>query len=113
MGTDCAPFLANLYLYALEYNYLEKLTKTNITEARKFNFTSRYIDDVFLLNNDCVFENNRHNIYPECLVTNKENETDDKCTFLDINMKIENDKLITFLYDKRNDFSFKQEVFLF
>ena len=27
MGTDCAPFLANLYLYALEFDYLEKTTK--------------------------------------------------------------------------------------
>ena len=25
MGTDCAPFLANLYLFALEYKYIHKL----------------------------------------------------------------------------------------
>ena len=32
MGTDCAPFLANLYLYALEFEFLEKLTKQDMRE---------------------------------------------------------------------------------
>ena len=29
MGTDCAPFLANLFLYAHEYKWIDKQKKLN------------------------------------------------------------------------------------
>ena len=37
MGTDCAPLLANLFLFYYEYKYMKKLIKTNIIKARRFN----------------------------------------------------------------------------
>jgi hypothetical protein len=47
MGTNCAPLLADLFLYS--YEFLQKLVKDKkIHEARAFNFTYRYIDDEFL-----------------------------------------------------------------
>ena len=51
MGTDCAPLLANLFLFYYEYKYMKKLIKTNIIKARRFNNTMRYIDDLLVLNN--------------------------------------------------------------
>ena len=36
MGTDCAPFLANLFLFYYEYN---DLIKSNIHLARQFSYT--------------------------------------------------------------------------
>ena len=44
MGTDCAPLLANLFLFYYEYRYMKGLIKNN---AKRFNFTTRYIDDVY------------------------------------------------------------------
>ena len=52
MGTNCAPLLADLFLYSYESEFLQKLVKDKkIHEARAFNFTYRYIDDVLSINN--------------------------------------------------------------
>ena len=52
MGTNCAPLLADLFLFSSESEFLEKLVKDKkIHEARAFNFTYRYIDDVLDLQN--------------------------------------------------------------
>jgi hypothetical protein len=45
MGTNCAPLLADLFLYS--YEFLQNLVKDKkFHEAREFNFTYMYIDDV-------------------------------------------------------------------
>ena len=36
MGTDCAPLLANLYLFYYEYCYMKQLLKVNVGKARIF-----------------------------------------------------------------------------
>ena len=52
MGTNCAPLLANLFLYSYEADFIQGLLKKNEKKlARSFNFTFRYIDDVLSLNN--------------------------------------------------------------
>jgi hypothetical protein len=52
MGTNCAPLLADLFLYSCESDFLQNLVKDKkIHEARAFNFTYRYIDDVLSINN--------------------------------------------------------------
>ena len=44
--------LADLFLYSYESEFLQKLVKDKkIHEARAFNFTNRYIDDVLSINN--------------------------------------------------------------
>jgi hypothetical protein len=51
MGTNCAPLLADLFLYSNESEFLQNLVKDKkIHEARAFNFTYRYIDDVLSIN---------------------------------------------------------------
>ena len=52
MGTDCAPFLANLFLYSYEHEWMMKMKKTNPQLARQFNRSARYIDDLLTINND-------------------------------------------------------------
>ena len=39
MGTDCAPLLANLFLFYYEYKYMKNLIKDNLQVAMKFNGT--------------------------------------------------------------------------
>ena len=36
MGTDCAPLLANLFLFYYEYKYMKNLIKDNLQVAMKF-----------------------------------------------------------------------------
>jgi hypothetical protein len=52
MGTNCAPLLADLFLYSYEADFIQGLLKKHEKNlARSFNFTFRYIDDVLSLNN--------------------------------------------------------------
>ena len=85
MGIDPAPQMANLYLYWYEYNFMENLTKMNYGEAKKFNYTRRFIDDLNTLNNDGKLEkyNADGKIYPKEMCLNRENTNDNKGTFLD------------------------------
>jgi hypothetical protein len=59
MGTNCAPVLTDLFLYSYESEFLQKLVKDKkIHQARAFNFTYRYIDDVLSISNSTfVYEN--------------------------------------------------------
>ena len=47
MGTNCAPLLADLFLYSYEAEFIQNLLKSgNKKMATQFNLTFRYIDDV-------------------------------------------------------------------
>ena len=51
MGTNCAPLLADLFLYSYETDFIQGFLKKNEKNlASSFNFTLQYIDDVLLLN---------------------------------------------------------------
>jgi hypothetical protein len=52
MRTNCTPFLPGLFFYSYDVDFIQGLLKKNEKKlARSFNFTFRYIDDVFSLNN--------------------------------------------------------------
>ena len=52
MGTNCAPLLADLFLYSYENEFLDKLIKEGKRKfARKFNLSYRYTDDLISFNN--------------------------------------------------------------
>lgn len=106
MGTSCSPFLANLYLYAKEYAFLEKLTKTESWRASILSQCFRFIDDLCSFNYD--LSPYIHQIYPHELKLVKTNSNGNECTFLDIKMNIDEEKhqISTTLYDKREEFSF-------
>ena len=106
MGSDPAPFFANLFLFYHEEQWISKQRKANNNIARKFGNTSRFIDDLVVLNDSGTFEQNYQEIYPKELELKKENLNINQATFLDIDIKIENGKFITKLYDKRNTFGF-------
>ena len=59
MGTNCAPLLADIFLYSYEAEFIQSLLSTGKKKvASQFNFTYRYIDDVFSINNP-DFENSQ------------------------------------------------------
>ena len=105
MGTDCAPLVANLFLFASEYEFMKGLLKDNITLAIKFSNTYRYIDDLLCINNK-DFELSISDIYPKELILKKTNTSLKKSPFLDLDITITNNQFITKVYDKREDFNF-------
>ena len=44
MGSDPAPFMANLFLYHFESKWVKNLKKENLQKARRFSNTFRFID---------------------------------------------------------------------
>ena len=106
MGTNCAPLVADLFLYCYERDFMLKLnpnTEADIINA--FNKTSRYLDDILNLDNP-HFETMFMSIYPKELTLNKANTSNDKAAFLDLNLSIDNDRVTSSIYDKREDFNF-------
>ena len=71
MGTDCAPLLANLFLFFYEYRYMKSLIKSIIHMARRLNNT---IDDLLVLNNT-NFGDAIQYIYPSELQLKKTTES--------------------------------------
>ena len=76
MGTNCAPLVADLFLFCYEINFMLSLSDNNqadIIEA--FNSTSRYLDDLLNIDNP-YFEQIIGQIYPTELQLNKANSSD-------------------------------------
>ena len=76
MCTDCAPFLAILFLFYYEYEYMKNLVKDNLEAAMKFNGTMRHIDDLLTLNTS------RFGIYPPELDLKKTTESSTTVSYL-------------------------------
>ena len=106
MGSNCAPLVADLFLFCYERNFMTSLSddnKANIIEA--FNSTSRYLDD--LLNIDISYFGRMVNqMYPSKLHLNKGNTSDTVAPVLDSHLSISNGFLSFKIYDKRDDFDF-------
>ena len=84
MGTNCAPLLADLFLYSYEAEFIQNLLKDKTKKhlAKSFNFTFRYIDDVLSLNNH-HFSECLHLIYPHELEIKDTKETRRSASYLD------------------------------
>jgi hypothetical protein len=106
MGTNCAPLLADLFLYSYEADVIQGLLKKNKKKlARSFNFTLRYIDDILSLNNS-RFGDFVDRIYPIELEIKDTTDTDRSASCLDLQLEIDSEgRLRTQLYDKRDDFN--------
>lgn len=105
MGSDPAPFMANLFLYFYENKWLTDLRKKDLPSARKFGNTFRFIDDLCAINDGGLFEKHYKDIYPPELELKKEHG-DDRASFLDLHIKITEKQFQTCLFDKRDSFPF-------
>ena len=51
MGTNCAPLVADLFLFFYDRDFIMSLSDNNQTDIiEAFNSTSRYIDDLISIN---------------------------------------------------------------
>ena len=107
MGTNCAPLLADLFLYSYDNEFLDNMIKSGHRRlARSFNLCYRYIDDLIVLNNKKFLDYLRE-IYLSQLTVEKANKSDHLADYLDLTFIIHSEgKLSTRLYDKRDDFEF-------
>ena len=107
MGTNCAPLLADIFLYSYEAEFIQSLLSTGRKQlASRFNFTYRYIDDVLSINNP-EFENYLGQMYPVELEIKDTTESNTTASYLDLLLSIGRDgQLHTSIYDKRDDFNF-------
>ena len=107
MGTNCAPLLADLFLYSYEAEYIQTLIKSGKRHlAKSFCFTFRYIDDVLSINNP-TFGDYINIIYPVELEIKDTTDADHHASYLDLLLKYDNfHRLQVKLYDKRDDFNF-------
>ena len=90
MGTNCAPLVADLFLFCYERDFMLSLSDNNqadIIEA--FNSTSRYLDELHNIDNP-YSEQMVGQIYPTELQLNKANSSDTEASFLDLNLSITN-----------------------
>ena len=82
MGTNCAPFIADLFLYCYESQFMAKIQKDPSKQhlLDVFNNTYRYLYDILAINNSdfLVFTNE---IYPKELILNKAYNSGDCCPF--------------------------------
>ena len=100
MGTNCAPLVADLFLFCYERDFMLSLSEnnqTNIIEA--FNSISRYLDDLHNIDNT-YFEQIIGQIYPTELQLNKANSFDTEAPFLDLNLSITNGIVSSKIYNK-------------
>ena len=106
MGANCAPVVADLFLFCYERDFMLSLSEDNqsgVIEA--FNSTSGYLDDLLNIDNN-FFDSMVNRIYPSELQLNKANMSEAKASFLDLHLSISDGFVKTKIYDKQDDFDF-------
>ena len=99
MGTNCAPLVADLFLFCYERDFMLSLSDKNQTDIiEAFNSTSRYFDDLLNINNP-YFEQMVCQIYPTELQLNKVNSSDTEAPYFDLNLSITNGIVSSKIYD--------------
>ena len=81
MGTNCAPLVADLFLFCYERDFMMSLSddkQADVIDA--FNTTSIYLNDILNINN-VYFDNMISQIYPSELKLNKVNASDTEAAF--------------------------------
>lgn len=101
------PFLANLFLYSYEFHWLnEKLKKQDWKTLNKFKRTSRYIDDLFTINNDDYLNKYQGEIYPPELKLTSEIKDNQK-----VNLKLKTTHSIIHYMINVINFPFQSSTF--
>ena len=99
MGTNCAPLLADLFLYSYEAEFIQTLIKSGKRHLAKS-------DDVLSINNP-KFGNYIDDRYPAELEIKDTTDADHRASYLDLDISYGRDKRLQVkLYDKRDDFTF-------
>ena len=113
MGTNCAPLVADLFLFCYERNFMMSLSgdkQASFFDA--FNIISRYLNDILNINT-IYFDNMVRKLYPSELQRNKAITSDTEASFSVLALIISNDIVATKIYTKREDLKFLIVNFFF
>ena len=105
MGLNCAPLVADLFLFCYERDFMKSLSRENQADIIEAFNSTKYLDDLFNIYN-IYFDQMMDRIYPTELQLNRANSSDTEAPFLDLNLCISNGTVSTKIYDKRDDFDF-------
>ena len=106
MGTNCAPLVADLFLFCYDRDFMLSLSDDNQSEViEAFDSTSPCLADLSNIDNT-FFDSMVNHIYPSELQLNKANVSDTKASFLDLHLSISGGFIKTKIFDKRDDFDF-------
>ena len=106
MGSDPAPFIANLFLYVYENRFMTNLKKTDLSRAKNLRHVFRFIDDLIALNDNDEFMRSHKDIYPPEMELKVENENNYSASYLDLAIELNEGIAETKLFDKRDTFKF-------
>ena len=106
MGSDPAPFIANLFLYIYENRFMTNLKKDDLARAKNLRHVFRFIDDLISLNDNDEFMRSHKEIYPPEMELKVENENNFSASFLDLALAVSEGVIDTKLFDKRDAFNF-------
>ena len=108
IGTNCAPLLADLFLYSYENEFLDKFIKQGERKlSRKLNLSYRYIDDLISFNNK-RFKEFMSDMYPKELTISETTESTSVASWIDLlSARDKSNNITTKLYEKRDAFGFQ------
>ena len=88
MGTNCAPLVADLFLFCYERDFMLSLSEDNQSDVFEvYDSTSRYLDDLLNIGSN-FFHSMVNRIYPSELQLNKANVSDAVASFSDLHLSI-------------------------
>ena len=90
MGTNCAPLVADLFLFCYERDFMLSLSEdyqSDVIEASNSSSSSRYLDDLLNIDNN-FFDSMVNRIYPSEFQLNKANVSHTEASFLDLHLSI-------------------------
>ena len=113
MGGNCSPLLADLFLLHCEYMYMTTLLKhKKFNLARLLSNTSRYIDDLCIINYK-NFEALLSDIYPLSLEASRSGTDNKNADYLDIKIQVTNTSAVTSVFHKVDNFKFPVTLLTF
>ena len=106
MGTNCAPLVADLFLFCYERDFMTSLSgvkQAEIIEA--FGSASGYLDGLLNIGNPC-FEGVVNRIYPPELQLSRAGAADTEAPFLGLRLSVSNGFVSSKVCGGRDDFDF-------
>ena len=98
--------LANLFLFYYEFKWLDKQRIEDPHRLKFFKSCCRYIDDLFLVNNNDLMKKYMLEIYPKELNLIPDETDGQSVPFLDLLINIKEGVISTSIFDKRDAFNF-------
>ena len=104
--TDCAPLVADFFLYCYERDFVSGLQRSGRFDlVDRFSGASRCLDDIFTIDNP-EFAEHVPDMCPGELRLSRAGISDRETSFLGLNIGVVGSNINTSVYDRRDDFGF-------